>query len=68
MILKVLSKRFGVKQMNENQNYNVNLCVCCGTVIPEGTMVCYECKERAPKEENANKKKKPSFSQKSFAI
>lgn len=25
---------------------NVDICVCCGTVIPEGMMVCIECQNK----------------------
>lgn len=25
---------------------NVDLCVCCGDVVPEGTMVCFKCQNR----------------------
>jgi len=25
---------------------NVDRCVCCGNIIPEGTMVCAECIEK----------------------
>ena len=25
---------------------NVDICVSCGNVVPEGTMVCYECKQK----------------------
>jgi len=25
----------------------MNLCVCCGAVIPEGTQVCYQCMDIA---------------------
>ncbi len=33
--------------MNDNfKKTNVDLCVCCGNVIPEGVMVCYKCKEQ----------------------
>lgn len=25
---------------------NVDLCVCCGDVVPEGTMLCFKCQNR----------------------
>ena len=25
---------------------NVDICVSCGNVVPEGTVVCYECKQK----------------------
>jgi len=40
---------------------NVDLCVCCGNVIPEGVMVCYECKEKNIKKETKTKKANKNF-------
>ena len=40
-----------------NKKSNVDVCVCCGNVIPEGVMVCYECKEQTQKNTNKAKNK-----------
>ena len=36
---------------------NENRCVCCGEVIPEGTMVCWKCEKEANKEDKNDEDK-----------
>jgi predicted nucleic acid-binding Zn ribbon protein len=37
---------------------NSNRCVCCGTIIPEGRQVCWECEHSIRKKEKVNDKRR----------
>ena len=44
--------------MSEIKNFNINICVCCGKVIPEGIMVCLECENSIKPKENKKRNRK----------
>lgn len=33
-----------------------NTCVCCGSIIPEGRMICWECEHKVDNTNYINKK------------
>lgn len=41
-----------------NKNTYLDLCVCCGSIIPEGKMVCAQCEKQIYTNEKKNKKSK----------